>query len=49
MIKERLAKLTPIIFCKQEHGFLVHFVLQANTLLKDEESARMHEAKYSPV
>jgi len=43
MIKERLAKLTPIIFCKQEHGFLVHFVLLANTLLKDEESARMHE------
>jgi len=40
---------------KQEHGCLVHFARLANTLLKDEESARDNHvfaynfAKYSPI
>ena len=40
---------------KQESGCLVHFVRLANTLLKDEESARYNHvltcnfAKYSPI
>ena len=40
---------------KQERGCLVHFALLANTLLKDEESARGNHvltrksAKYSPI
>ena len=40
---------------KQERGFLMHFARLANTLLKDEESARDNHvfacnfAKYSPI
>jgi len=40
---------------KQEHGRLMHFASLANTLLKDEESARDNHvfacnfAKYSPI
>ena len=40
---------------KQERGCLVHFARRANTLLKDEESARDNHvlacnfAKYSPI
>jgi len=40
---------------KQERGCLVHFARLANTLLKDEESARNNQvfaynfAKYSPI
>jgi len=40
---------------KEEHGCLMHFACLANTLLKDEESARDNHvidcifAKYSPI
>jgi len=43
------------IFGKQERGCLMHFACLANTLLKDDESARDNHvlacnfAKYSPI